>query len=211
MDDDVGASVEHTPVRGQAAEGSSGRGPVILDVGCGNLKRRGSLGIDIIPASAVDVLADVTRGLPFADNSVDGVYMTHFLEHVTALVPLMEEIWRACKPNAWVYIRGPHASCSLATWKDPTHVRPLSLETFRYFHHHHYYSYYTKARFNIERARLYLLTKGRLKREPLLLSIVSGIVNRMANYSWRAQYRCERWWGPLVGIEEIHVLLRALK
>ena len=185
--------------------------PVILDIGCGYLKHQGSLGVDLVPVPGVDVLADITRGLPFADNTVDRVYMSHFLEHVTALIPLMEEVWRACKPNALVYIRGPHASCSLATWKDPTHVRALSLETFRYFHHYHYYSYYTKARFNIERARLYLLTQGRLTREPLLLKLMSAIVNRMANYSWRAQYRCERWWGPLIGIEEIHVVLRALK
>jgi len=202
MDDDVGASVEHMPVGGQAGKGLSGRRPVILDIGCGHFKHPGCLGVDIVPVPAVDVLADATHGLPFADSSIDAVYMTHFLEHVTALVPLMEEIWRACKPNARVYIRGPHASCSLATWKDPTHVRPLSLETFRYFHRFHYYSYYTKARFNIERARLYLLTKGRLKREPLLLGLL---------YSWQAQYRCERWWGPLVGIEEIHVVLRVLK
>jgi SAM-dependent methyltransferase len=211
MDDDASASVEHTPVRGQAAKGFSGRGPVILDIGCGNVKRPNRLGIDIVLASAVDVLADVTRGLPLADNSVDGVHMSHFLEHVATFVPVMEEVWRACKPNAWVYIRGPHASCSFATWKDPTHLRPLTLETFRYFGEYHYYNYYTKARFRIEQARLCLLTKGRLTREPLLLSLLSGIVNRMANYSWRAKYRCERWWGPLVGIEEIHVLLRAVK
>jgi SAM-dependent methyltransferase len=211
MDDEPITELEETPPPDLPAEAPSRRSRVILDIGCGILKHRGSLGVDIVPVAGVDVVADITRGLPFADNTVDGVYMVHFLEHVPALVPLMEEVWRVCKPNAWVYVRGPHASCSLATWKDPTHVRPLSLETFRYFHHHHYYSYYTKARFEIERARLYLLTKGRLTREPLLLKLASTIINRLANYSWRAQYRCERWWGPLIGIEEIHVVLRTLK
>jgi SAM-dependent methyltransferase len=185
--------------------------PIILEIGCGNAKHPGRIGLDILPLPAVDVLADATGGLPFADSTVDYIHISHVLEHVAGFVTVMEELWRVCKPNAWVSIRGPHMSCGLVTWKDPTHLRPLTLETFRYFEPGHLYNYYTKARFRLERARLFLLTKGRLKRVPWPLDFLAVVVNGMANYSRKAQYRCERWWGPLVGIEELHVLLRVLK
>ncbi len=41
--------------------------------------------------------------------------------------------------------------------------------------------------------------------------LMSGIMERFANAGRGAQYRCERWWGPMIGIEEIHVLLRVVK
>jgi hypothetical protein len=36
-------------------------------------------------------------------------------------------------------------------------------------------------------------------------------VHIMANRSRKSQYLCERFWGPLIGIEEAVLVLRALK
>lgn len=63
-------------------------------------------------------LAAVARGeirTPFADNTVDEVYSSHFLEHVTPAMGVLEEICRVCKVGAMVEIRVPHwlHSCAM--------------------------------------------------------------------------------------------------
>ncbi len=40
---------------------------------------------------------------------------------------------------------------------------------------------------------------------------VNPIFDVLANRSRAAQYICERFWGPIVGIEEVDLTLRALK
>jgi SAM-dependent methyltransferase len=86
--------------------------PVKIDIGCGVRKKEGFIGLDEMAGSAADVVADLTKGLPFKDNSVDEVWSNHFLEHLTIdeVCNLMEEIHRVCKPWAFVEIRVPHFS-----------------------------------------------------------------------------------------------------
>jgi hypothetical protein len=52
-----------------------------LDIGCGGTKQKAtSYGVDIYGAPGVDVLADLGRGMPFADRSVDRIYAIHVVE-----------------------------------------------------------------------------------------------------------------------------------
>lgn len=183
---------------------------VVLDVGCGNVKRPGSIGVDLLALPGVDVVGDFMR-LPFRDSSVDGIYTSHTLEHTDNLLGAMEEFWRICKPSGLVYVRGPHASCPYVTWSDPTHRRGLTLETFRYFDEHHYFNFYTHARFTIAQAWLYFTTASHRPQQRWPRRLATRLLEALANASQAAQYRCERWWGPLIGIEEVHVLLRAIK
>ena len=44
--------------------------------------------------------ADLEKKLPFKDNTFDGVYTCHVLEHITNLIQLMSELKRVCKNNA---------------------------------------------------------------------------------------------------------------
>src|SRR5262245_4846726 len=106
---------------------------IFIDIGCGERKHSGSLGIDIASLGGVDIVADVTHGLPLKDCSVSGVYASHVLEHFDDLVGVMGEIWRVCRPGARIYITVPHASSSFMAWRDPTHKRGLLLSTFSYF------------------------------------------------------------------------------
>ena len=47
----------------------------ILDFGCGNRKRPGSIGIDVNPRTDADVVHDLNVfPYPFADSSFDEVY-----------------------------------------------------------------------------------------------------------------------------------------
>ena len=52
-----------------------------LHVGCGKRILPGFINIDLGPEA--DMRIDVRQGLPFADESVDGVFSEHFLEHLT--------------------------------------------------------------------------------------------------------------------------------
>ena len=56
---------------------------IIIDLGCGQRKKEGRIGIDAVDFPSVDIVADLENGLPFLpDNSVDQVYCRSFLEHV---------------------------------------------------------------------------------------------------------------------------------
>jgi ubiquinone/menaquinone biosynthesis C-methylase UbiE len=188
--------------------------PIKVDLGCGRRKVPGSLGVDIVPAPAVNVVADFRQGLPFRDNSVDAAYAYHLLEHMDDFIGFMEEVWRICKDGAHVYIKVPHGASPFVTWKDPTHKRGLFIATFAYFDDTYFdgaaFSYYSKAKFRIEKARLnFSIDNG--QSFPLFRRVANQLVHNFANRSRKTQYLCERFWGPLVGIEEAVLLLRALK
>lgn len=105
----------------------------ILDVGCGNAKTLGAIGIDFNPRTAADVLCDLNHPtLPFADNVFERIVCNHIVEHVTDFVRLVEEIHRVARAGACVEILTPHFS-NRFSYTDPTHVRHLSLFSFDYF------------------------------------------------------------------------------
>jgi SAM-dependent methyltransferase len=191
---------------------------VVIDIGSGDRKRPGALGVDIAPLPAVDVLADLSRGLPFSNSSVDAVHASHVLEHFDDLVGLMNEIWRICKPGGRVYITVPHATSSFMTWRDPTHQRGLNLSTFSYFDSStadgRRFAYYSKTNFRRVYARLRFAARGsegdEALRNPLARTITDAL-EAIANRSPYAQHLCERWWGAWLGIAEAYTVLEAVK
>src|SRR5690606_6688266 len=84
-----------------------------LDLGCGHQKHQGYVGIDRMLLSGVDVVCDMNRGIPYADNSVSTVMASHVLEHVHDLIAVMEDIYRVCKHKAVICILAPYAHTSL--------------------------------------------------------------------------------------------------
>jgi SAM-dependent methyltransferase len=193
--------------------------PVVIDLGCGERKVAGALGLDIAPLRSVDLLADVDRGLPFRDSTVDGVHAHHLLEHVENLVAVMDEIWRVCKPGGRVYITMPHSTSSYMTWRDPTHRRGMNLSTLTYFDNTTFdgalFSYYSKANFRRLYGRLRFAAGGRAGRERpgrnLLARTATDMLEAIANRSPYHQHLCERWWGNLLGIAEAYAVLEAVK
>ena len=81
-----------------------------IDLGCGSCKKEGSIGIDIQAQPGVDFVLDLqVEPLPFADGSVDYVYSSHFLEHITNLANIFSEISRVCSDGANVEFWTPYA------------------------------------------------------------------------------------------------------
>lgn len=104
----------------------------ILDLGCGPHKRVGAFGFDRRSQLGVNVVCNIEDPLPLQAGCADLVYMSHVVEHVTHFVGLMEEVYRVCKPGATVEIVVPYYT-SRGAFRDPTHVRYITEDTFQYF------------------------------------------------------------------------------
>lgn len=107
---------------------------VVIELGCGNHKKDiSSIGIDFVDSEAVDIIADINKGLGFLpDNSVDIIYSSHFLEHLGDVGYIMTEIYRVLKKGGKKIGLVPHFS-NPYYYSDFTHKTPFGLYTFSYF------------------------------------------------------------------------------
>jgi SAM-dependent methyltransferase len=122
----------------------------VLDVGCGNNKVGGAIGIDRVALPGVDVVHDLNSfPYPFDSNSFDEIRLIHVIEHLDSIIRVMEEIHRIVRPGGRVTIITPHYS-DFQSWNDPTHKWHLTTFSFRYFEPGWESSYYSSARFKIE-------------------------------------------------------------
>jgi SAM-dependent methyltransferase len=105
----------------------------VVDIGCGNHKQHAwAIGVDRHPYPAVNVITQIERGLPFADETADQVFAVHILEHVRDLLGVMNEIHRILKPGGVLHVMVPHWQDVNAV-ADPTHVRFFHPRTFKFF------------------------------------------------------------------------------
>jgi SAM-dependent methyltransferase len=108
-----------------------------LDIGCGKNKQEGFTGVDSIKFPGVDVVMDIRKRWPWKDDSVDEVYCSHVLEHLTNLdekwerVHFFNELYRVLKPGGTCKLILPHW-CSNRYYGDPTHKEPFSEMGFEY-------------------------------------------------------------------------------
>ena len=119
-----------------------------LNLGSGRDIRSGFVNVDRARLPGVDLVCDFTRfPWPFRDNTIDEVLAIHLVEHLPDTIRVMEEMYRMTRPGAIVTIEVPHYKHSNA-YKDPTHVRFFTEESFDYFGGNER-SYYTHARFRV--------------------------------------------------------------
>ncbi|NNE44312.1 MAG: methyltransferase domain-containing protein [Gemmatimonadetes bacterium] len=128
----------------------------ILDVGCGNDKLPGAVGLDRGGAEA-DIRHDLDHlPWPVEADAFDLIRCQDVLEHLDDLVAVMEEIHRVARPGAEVRIRVPHFS-SVQAFTDITHRHFFSTESFQVFvPDQTLYPHYSRVRFGVEQARLTL-------------------------------------------------------
>lgn len=104
-----------------------------IDLGSGAHKQaERSIGLDFINRGSADVLADLDKGLPFADHSIDRVFAVHILEHVRDLFALLAEIHRVLRPDGVLHVMVPD-SRHVNALADPTHIRFFNVQTFKHF------------------------------------------------------------------------------
>jgi predicted SAM-dependent methyltransferase len=95
-----------------------------INLGCGKRHLEGHVNIDIQERIKPDLVCDVTKGLPYEDNSVDEVKAYDFLEHIPIgkTVDVIMEIWRVLKPGGKFESYTPDAEFGQGAFQDPTHV-----------------------------------------------------------------------------------------
>jgi hypothetical protein len=106
-------------------------GPVRLNLGCGNTRLDGFIGLDLHPCAGADVVGSLLS-LPLVDGCAEEVLLDNVIEHVLDIPALLAEVRRVCKPGARVKIVTPHFT-SLASWRDPTHLHHLSFFSMEHF------------------------------------------------------------------------------
>jgi len=105
-----------------------------LNLGCGYNKVEGYVNIDNRQVVDPDLCVDVTKGLPFDDNSVVEVRAFDFLEHIPIgkTVAVIEEIWRVLQPDGKFFHFTPSTD-GRGAWQDPTHVSFWNKNSWLYY------------------------------------------------------------------------------
>jgi len=126
--------------------------PLKLSLACGNRVPEGFVGVDIAKTKSAKYVQDLLKfpWSQFADNSVDEIECSHFVEHIPhgdgysdPFFQFFDEIHRILKPaefdpanpnipiKGFANISGPYYT-SMRAWQDPTHQRALSEASFLY-------------------------------------------------------------------------------
>lgn len=118
--------------------------PKRVDLACGQSKKAGFIGIDRAEAPGVDIVHDLTvYPWPFADNSVDELHSSHYVEHIPmvelfhggkskdAFFAFFDECYRILKPGGTMLVICPHLQ-NVRAFQDPTHRRFIPAESFVY-------------------------------------------------------------------------------
>lgn len=144
-----------------------------LNLGCGDHKVNGFIGVDKIKTPQTDIVHDLTAfPYPFKDSTVHEVLLSHVLEHLPDTIKVMEEIWRICKNGARIKIFVPYYN-SPGAYHDPTHQKFFTEHSFDYLTENgstalSVYNYYSFARFRIlsvkgEQRRIFFILPERIR------------------------------------------------
>lgn len=129
---------------------------VKLDLGAGQNPREGFEGVDLHAPNPVHRVDLFKFPWPFADDSVDEIHCSHFIEHIPnreveerdlavdaagrtcsayvgqdMLFAFFDECWRILKHDGWMTLVWP-CSRSDRAFQDPTHRRYIPLSTIPY-------------------------------------------------------------------------------
>jgi len=88
-------------------------GKVKLNLCCAGILLKEFVNIDLQDFGQ-EIIHDLTKGIPYPDNSVDYIIIYHGMEHFIEPHHLMKEMYRVLKPNGKVEIRVPHYSNNTA-------------------------------------------------------------------------------------------------
>jgi len=118
----------------------------ILDLGCGDNKVEGAVGLDNIALSEVDIVHNLlTFPYPLDDNSFDIIYLRNVIEHfnIDKINKIMNECYRILKKDGQLFINVPHVF-SIASFTDPTHKQYFTFGSGYFWDKKYQKSYYNE-------------------------------------------------------------------
>jgi len=131
--------------------------------------------IEVVPLPGVNIVCDITKGLPVESNSVDEVVCVHVLEHIQDLKAIMKEFQRVLKPGGILKVWVPHCFSPIA-FGDSTHVRFFTFETLSQFDRKSPGSYYYDFHFEFIQSRMQIMRRW-YKVKPFD-RILESLINR---------------------------------
>lgn len=132
------------------------RGLHALDLGAAHHKQPGYLGLDRHEGTGVDIVADVSEGIPRPDGSVGVIRAVDFLEHVPDKVALFNELYRVLAHGGLLLTMTPSTD-GRGAHQDPRHVAFYNENSFWYFTERQYSALVPEieCRFQVSRLRTY--------------------------------------------------------
>ena len=125
---------------------------VRFDLGCGNNKQQGFIGIDTRKLRSVDIVCNLEDfPWPIPSNCARAIIMSHFWEHISPknTIGFMDQLHRICKNKAQIFISGPYGT-EFRFIQDPTHCNPSNEATFLYWDpRHELYKVYEPKPFHL--------------------------------------------------------------
>ena len=180
----------------------SGTQKKILDLGCGNKKRPGAIGVDCYNRTAADVIHDLNVfPYPFQDATFDEIYLDNTLEHLDDVLKVMEEVHRISKPGGLVKVIVPYFRSRWA-FVDPTHRHFFTVDSFAYFDPDHIIGKtypYSLARFKQDKI---------IFNENIPVCAAMGLIKKLAN-RWQSRY--ERFLSHLIPLDDLTYYLLTVK
>ena len=116
---------------------------MIVDLGCGKNKHPGAIGVDNVKLDAVDVVHDLLEfPYPFEEASVDGIVISHVLEHFSLedIAKILNEAGRILAKGGKIIISLPHVF-SVGAWDDLGHKTHFTYESMYFFTRKHEANY----------------------------------------------------------------------
>jgi len=185
-----------------------------INLGCGNKRREGFIGVDVGDFPAVDVRRDVLeylRSLP--DGSVEEVYSRHFLEHLEppALQELLSQVDRVLRPGGRIHFIVPHFS-NPYFHSDPTHRQAFGVHTFSYLCEHTCLhrsvpSYARRAGWSLSRVRVGFLPYERWTLFGRPRWMLSDWLNKFVNGKTKRIELFERYCSGVLSIYEVEFFI----
>lgn len=105
-----------------------------VNIGCGRKLDRGWIGIDS-QNFGDNIVRDLTKGLPFSDETVDEIKAEHIFEHILDLQFVINECFRVLKKGGKMKVVCPHKTHDMALV--PEHVRLIDEGTFKTLEKHY--------------------------------------------------------------------------
>ena len=113
----------------------SKRKGILLDIGCGDFKQEGFVGMDARKLKGVDIVHDLeVIPYPIDDEQCLTVKGSHIWEHLKPwlTIDIMNELWRIIMVGGQLLLSMPYG-WSYGYIQDPTHCNPSNEATFQYF------------------------------------------------------------------------------
>ena len=99
------------------------RDHIFLELGSGAKKGNGEW-VTLDRIGACDIWHDLSKGIPFGDNSIERIYSSHLFEHFNseAGLKLLKECMRVLKDGGEFSIAVPDASLYIRAYVNNTHI-----------------------------------------------------------------------------------------